>query len=56
MRKHGQIYMSCIAQDIYTLKVYEKNKESQKTLLIFKGEQWGSNPRPSEPQSDALTN
>lgn len=22
--------------------------------FLFQGEQWGSNPRPSEPQSDAL--
>ena len=24
--------------------------------LFFQGGRWGSNPRPSEPQSDALTN
>ena len=23
---------------------------------FFEGEQWGSNPRPSEPQSDAVPN
>ena len=29
---------------------------SDDTDLFLRGEVWGSNPRPSEPQSDALTN
>ena len=33
-----------------------ENSDNQITAGAFAGEQWVSNPRPSEPQSDALTN
>ena len=33
-----------------------KEPERDAKMKTKKGEQWGSNPRPSEPQSDALTN
>ena len=35
-------------------KFYYKKTPRKKPGLL--GNQWGSNPRPSEPQSDALTN
>ena len=31
-------------------------KENDQIVILLRGEQWGSKPRPSEPQSDALTN
>ena len=31
-------------------------KTSQMRGLLYPGNQWGSNPRPLEPQSNALTN
>lgn len=31
-------------------------KKGDAVDISFEGEVWGSNPRPSEPQSDALTN
>ncbi len=33
-----------------------KKSENSEEFPLMKGGIWGSNPRPSEPQSDALTN
>lgn len=37
-------------------EVMKKGKPLKIAAYPIKGERWGSNPRPSEPQSDALTN
>ena len=37
-------------------KLIQTKKDLQKKILPLRGERWGSNPRPLEPQSNALTN
>ncbi len=37
-------------------RVYKKEKTDLKKGRFFWGGRWGSNPRPSVPQTDALTN
>ena len=45
---------------LYISNINKYNKQTPNFILkfgvCFWGEVWGSNPRPSEPQSDALTN
>ena len=48
-----QVFPCVLALGCGRKKIEDSKNESSINLM---GEVWGSNPRPSEPQSDALTN